>query len=352
MHQDTKVAWGLYASNCSDVDTFTDACIGCSDAGTTFGVAIVDELPPSARASCSAVPNTFATGQLLRLPPSWATTSAPNATRALSVLNWSKTRALLQLLIAIFPLAECESRQIASRSKSAGAPKHAHSRHAALTVCCPNLRRSCAFAGYVKVDTDTFLNVRQLRATLLWHLPLNAPMPDYVGRALRLFSFRGSPLTYMQGGAFVLSRRAAAWLPQWEPGEWNDCPNRVLRDVNDPATDRLMRSSCFVRQTSDYAEDLYVGIAMHEARPNLSAMNHPCFLTIRKSPNTTGNLFRDMAERRIKRFCNGCPVTVHPLKGRNLFEVRRLADGCPRGRAAPLPMSGRAKRSRARGALP
>lgn len=87
------------------------------------------------------------------------------------------------------------------------------------------------------------------------------PPPKLTSPYTPHFSFKGRPLTYMQGGAFVLSHSAANSLQQWTPGEWSACPNKVIHDIVDPITDGLMRASCFVQQTSDYAEDLCACLA-------------------------------------------------------------------------------------------
>jgi hypothetical protein len=284
------IAWGVYAASCASVEEFSRACIGCASPNN-FGVALLDDPPRASTLTleCAGV-RAFPTSQLL---PESNTASIPLSTMAASssamgasrrsLHNWAKTTALLRLLTAIFPLCE----------------------------------------WYIKVDTDTFLHLVQLRARLLWHLPLNATQPpDYVGRALHLFSYRGAPLTYMQGGAVVLSRRAAMALTVWQPGNWSACPNRVLRDVKNRKVDAQMRSRCFVRQTSDYAEDLFTGIAMHEG--GFSAMGHPCMLSLESDGNATG--LRKFLRSRLPR-CNGCPISVHPLKSdAALRKMRRMAD--------------------------
>ena len=122
MAPDTVVAWGLYAANCSDVESFMQACIGCKDAAHAHSIVIVDELP----APCGGVTHSFPTSQLLRAPVpkkrsqmaaeplsssvgrvgSSAGGVGSSARRVASILNWQKTRTLLRLLTVIYPLAE------------------------------------------------------------------------------------------------------------------------------------------------------------------------------------------------------------------------------------------------------
>ena len=62
-------------------------------------------------------------------------------------------------------------------------------------------------AWYVKLDTDTFFNIQRLRISLV--PPSAIEPPHYVGKPMRVFSYKRAPLTYMQGGAYVLSHTAA-----------------------------------------------------------------------------------------------------------------------------------------------
>ena len=338
MHQDTKVAWGLYASNCSDVDLQMHALAARmlaqhleSPLSMSYHHRRGHHAPPCQHVCDGATAEAPAFMGNYQCPPPPPSPSSTGPRRRL--LRRSSPSSLLQSVSL--------ARLRRDRSRPARQSMHIHVVRAHRGL--PKPARSCASQGTSRW-TPTPSSMFVTSATLLWHLPLNAPMPDYVGRALSC-SRSGSPLTYMQGGAFVLSRRAAAWLPQWDQGS-GTTPNRVLRDVN---TDRPCgaRALCARRRTTPRISTWASQCTRHDQPLG----DEPPVLP--HHPEVTQhdrNLFRDMAERRIKRFC-GCPVTVHPLKGRNLFEVRSSPTGAHAG-GTRLPMSGRAKRSRARGALP
>lgn len=146
MRSDATIAWGVYAPSCAQVDAFADACIGCATRGLTFGVAIVDILTSSSSggssassnstaastSSCAGATHAFPASQFLAPPPttllssstllasssssSLLPSSSPSSSspspsterinRTASLLNWSKTRALVRLVVALFPLAD------------------------------------------------------------------------------------------------------------------------------------------------------------------------------------------------------------------------------------------------------
>ena len=158
--QRANIAWGVYARDCSEVKAVASACIGCQDRAT-HGLAIVDRFQLSREAKlsperCNGVQHTVLAAHVL--PPA----RSANATPASDLRLWPKTQALFQLLLRHVPGA----------------------------------------MFYLKLDTDTFLNVRRLREDLLSGISWGetAP-PDYLGKPLRIFRFHGTKLTHMQGGA-------------------------------------------------------------------------------------------------------------------------------------------------------
>ena len=73
------------------------------------------------------------------------------------------------------------------------------------------------------------------------------------------------------------------------------------------------------------------GVAMREA--GFTAMRHPCFVAI--DSNGSASQLRRFLERRLPR-CNGCPVSVHPLKSdAALLKMRRMVEASRR--CAPVP---------------
>ena len=155
--------------------------------------------------------------------------------------------------------------------------------------------------------------------------------------------------------AIVLSQRAAITLARWELGKWAACPNRVLRDTHSAATDARMRRTCVVKQTSTYAEDLYTGIVMAQAK--MRPMRHACMLALEAGellplpPSDGGVDATDVSVReelqaallrRLARCHDGCPISVHPLKtNRSMWNVRTAVSDCPRTRhGKPITASG------------
>lgn len=339
------IAWGVYGRNCAEVERFVHACVGCA-APNTYGVALLDS-----GGLCACVTAAASIASMLPLTHR-ASASLPLPEDAADRRYWPRTHALFQLL----------------------------------TTRVPSSR------WYVKLDTDTFFNVRELRAALFGSgggQPLAPAMvgrrrmnssaalgsggggslpgsatSDYLGKEMRLFAYKGQRLTYMQGGAYVLSRRAALAAAACELGAWRRCPNRVFEDLSNPRTNLIMRNSCWVPQT--IAEDLYVGVCMHEAR--LAATAQPCMLSLRAATthaatpggvnatasNAAGVAIRpsvraaaatERLEARAEakaeadtrsRFVRSrgrclCPITAHPLKSASMLEWvrnRSRARGC------------------------
>jgi hypothetical protein len=234
----TIIAWGVYGRGCSEIEAFSKACIGCTERNT-YGLALLDapKVDSSATASysswrCAGTTHTFLVEQVLvyRKPNS--------STPASDLRYWPRTQALLKQLTTTIP-------------------------HATF---------------YVKLDTDTFLNVQRLRTALLSGLSFgDASAPDYIGKPLRIFSFKGLNITHMQGGGYVLSRRAAVAAATCELGSWRECPSSVFRDMNNKNADRMIRQRCDWPATN--AEDLMTGVCMHMAR--MKPHSHPCMLTLR-----------------------------------------------------------------------
>ena len=140
-----RVAWGVYARTCREVDAVASACIGC-DSPNTRSVSIVDEAESSSAAAsstataaasiCRGTTYSFRTYDLL---PSRAGTAGGNAGAA-PIWNFDKVRALLGKLLLLVPDA----------------------------------------AWYVKLDTDAFLNVDRLRAILLFRINVRRPLEAHV----------------------------------------------------------------------------------------------------------------------------------------------------------------------------
>ena len=138
------------------------------------------------------------------------------------------------------------------------------------------LYSSCPIHTPPPIDT-AFLNVQRLRAALLIGLSYgDDAAPDYLGKPLRIFSFKGQNLTHMQGGGYVLSRRAAIAVATCELGPWRNCPSSVFRDMKDKNADAMIRQRCDWPATN--AEDLMTGVCMHQA--GMVPKPHPCMLTL------------------------------------------------------------------------
>lgn len=296
-----SVAWGVYARSCDEVDTFVSACIGCDDQHTT-GVVLIDAPRASDTAAhytrwqCGGVRrprrlHTFFASQLLpATPPS----DLPPTHRR----YWPRTRALMRQMAALAPHA----------------------------------------AYYIKADSDALLNVLALRAAI----PPGAA--DYIGKPMSVFEFQGAPLTYMQGGAFVLSRPAALRLATCKLGSWRHCPPSVFTDISSAAGDRRIHERCDSPQTN--AEDLLTGVCvMHLANASVVAvprpLGHPCFRTlgrgtIQHRQHLRADSVSALSEvgERLRRARGGlcrCPISAHPLPGSLLLQAARnltIADGC------------------------
>lgn len=341
------IAIGMYSRTCAAVDDFTAACIGCLPPPAAAAqrphrvrlFALVDELPPSGRClgthtydADDLVPELAA----LRASHGLQTADAWRRSGTLaSSLNLPKLRAVMRLMVV-------------------GAPRASY---------------------YLKVDTDTLLSIPTLRRSLLGHVPAAAhrsngtadaasstssptdgggdqgssrgapplrplpaspppPLPDYIGRGIRIFMYRGARLTFMQGSAVAFSPRAASALARWtdDATPWLRCPNRWLRDVNNHTADRLMRTRCFIRETSSYAEDLYTGMLLTDA--NVTAAHHQCMINMQAplgSGATSGHGVIRLMSQRVRRCVGRCPISVHPLKtNATLWLARRYleAQGC------------------------
>jgi hypothetical protein len=291
------LAFGMYARHCAEVNAFMLACVGCV-APSVVGVAMVDAVPASGR--CAGVAHTVESAAVL-----------PRRVEPLDPADmryWPRTHALFQLLVARAPRA----------------------------------------AWFVKLDADTFFNADELRAVLgVRAAQLAAAHVDYIGKELRLFSYKGARLVYMQGGGYVLSARAARAAAACTLGSWRRCPNRVFEDLHNKQVNAQIRRSCFVPQT--IAEDLYMGTCMQEA--NFTPSAQPCMLTlgaatVHAGENQTQHANSSAARHAVMRHSDhdvrsrmgrllktrcACPITVHPLKsaGQLLWvRNRSLERGC------------------------
>lgn len=179
------LALGMYARHCREFAAWHRAFIPTGNVSVTL---MLDE---AATADCAAADATRLTASRLD--------QATLKLRSSGVrVNWQKTRALFTLLVELQPTA----------------------------------------TWYVKVDTDTLLNGPSL-ARVLGRAGAAAEPPQYIGKPMRLFTFRGSrKFVYMQGGAYALSRAAAVAMGGCPRGEWAACPNRFLVDVNNNRTVR------------------------------------------------------------------------------------------------------------------
>jgi len=243
------VAWGTYAPTSQEVATFARSCVACE---RSCSAAVLDQLPVAGHAPC---PTTVI---------ALMATVLPAGLRNLTIkINFQKTRALFQLL----------------------------------TRVCPDA------AWYVKADTDSFVHLRRLSASL-HSLPQSI---TYVGREMRLFSFKGRQLSYMQGGVYALSQRAARAVSMCRLGSWITCPTRVIADVVNEKSNRKMRNRCFVWNIL-FNDDLYTGICVKEAglagHGGLGLHHHPCMVS---HPDGKAR------SRHSRRACK-CPITEHALK--------------------------------------
>lgn len=223
-----------------------------------------------------------------------------------------------------------------------------------------------------------FVNMYQLRASLLAGQPPDAPLPDYIGKPLQTFAFRGINFSHMQGGGYVLSRRAALIVASCRLGAWRLCPSAALQDKRNARADAANARRCDAPATN--AEDVYVGLCirfLHDRMPSeLIARPHPCMLTMRaatrhargraghaaaatstspqqslsQAPSggsagtaSAGALgsteltteLSAPSQRVLHRFKNhpscACPITAHPFKERGMLMMARdasIAKGC------------------------
>lgn len=282
-HLNGFMAIGLYSPTCEAATKFVKACNGCVRLHRTLRIiAMLDTLPQlqPAASCCSEIDVSVRTASVLS-----NTTLALQASGAR--INFYKTRALLRLLLTHAPAA----------------------------------------SYYVKADTDALLNLPLLQL-LLTELP--API-DYLGRSMRLFNLRKegrawfnlstghtgstrqrmSRFVYMQGGAYVLSRRAAASLCADCPrGPWSTCPGRFWRDVHNETAARISDGACLSQDLS-FNDDLYTGACMAEAAgrlPDFTIAAHPCFWSIPATSHHSTPFWYGLRER-----C-ACPLSVHALK--------------------------------------
>ena len=323
---ESNIAWGAYARSCHDIDTLSDACIGCRDR-RTLSIAVLDDATHSPlgqehvhkHTSCGGVTRTFLLSRLLgrrwsRASGNW-TSEVAAAAPLRSVSNWDRMHAMMRQLVVSAPAAD----------------------------------------WLLKVDCDAFLNLRQLRATLLDKVQFSSTRPpDYYGRPIKVFTYKGERLTFFQGGAYVLSRRAALAVAACRQAQWRRCPNRLLQDTSNAAVNAQLKASCVIRQTSTYAEDLWVGVCLHEASREVaggleSSAHNQCMLTMfggAQEPLATGagvvaaetNTTRRLmplhldaeqekavwrkAKLNVARKC-ACPISVHPLKSVALLQRMR-----------------------------
>jgi hypothetical protein len=196
-------------------------------------------------------------------------------------------------------------------------------------------------AWFVKIDTDAFFNVERLRVALLMRINFFHPRPpDYFGRPLSHYALDGKRFVFMQGGAYILSNRAARVVADCELGALRKCPNRHLSDVANPAMAATMAKSCLVPQTDGH-DDVYSGVCIHKA--GLEPSEHECMLTLFGGVNARGGLDEQdssdglKAWRKIRlvlrRKCR-CPITAHPFKQAALLaRMRNFSEssGCGRG---------------------
>lgn len=144
----------------------------------------------------------------------------------------------------------------------------------------------------------------------------------------------------MQGGAYVLSHRAAKAVASCALGPIRDCPNKFLQDVRNAKESARMRSSCVVHQTAGH-DDLFTGVCLHQAslqlRTGFESSEHECMLTLFGGANARGALDAQdstdgaaawhKARMVVKRKCR-CPITAHPFKHQSLLlRMRNFSEG-------------------------
>ena len=116
---------------------------------------------------------------------------------------------------------------------------------------------------------------RRLRTVLIQE-GLAGRSTDYFGRTIKLFGYKEHNLTHLQGGGYVLSRRAAIALAACKHGPWRNCPpasrGGVFRDIHNRAADKVIQSRCDTNQVN--AEDLLTGVCMYEA--GIVPAHNPC----------------------------------------------------------------------------
>ena len=181
---------------------------------------------------------------------------------------------------------------------------------------------------YIKIDTDTFLNVPQL----LLVLAAADGRADYLGKSMFLFDLREGQthfhidppqqFTYMQGGMYALSRRAAvavASCPQ-RGGPWLTCPNQYFTDVSNSRVGGAMEQSCVRKGATDNSkEDLLVGACVAETaqmHAQMTLRTHPCIVNqgYREEIFAEAGYWRDIFRHEwVKQLC-GCPVALHSIK--------------------------------------
>ena len=283
------IAWGVYAADCSAVDAFAGGCVGCADA-RTHGVALIDRR--TVRRDWSTSPASggrvrrHGTGRSARRYATWRCRGADHTFLASRVLQprtpgtpvpaselrfWPKTQALFQLMLLAVPDAD----------------------------------------WFLKLDTDAFFNARQMRHQLLNNIPWDqAHPPDYLGKPMRIFNYKGTNLTYMQGGAYILSARAARAVATCVLGAWRVCPGRVFSDHNNNQADSWIHEHCDAPETN--AEDLYVGVwCAPPMRRQLAPHHRPLYTPHRFA---TLHLSPRLAPSAVGRPANAlCPCDRVPL---------------------------------------
>jgi hypothetical protein len=272
------VAWGTYARACSpDVTGLVEACIGCEQ---RCSVMMVDRLPVAGEL-CATTADVVLSASALH----------PGLARLHEkFVQFQKTKVLFGLLAS-----------------------------------------SCSRASfYLKADTDAYVDLPLLSASLL---VAPAASADYIGKLMQQFSFKGARLTYMQGGAYVLSRRAATAVGSCALGEWFRCPNSVLNDTlcqgPKPAAACVHRGvthRCFTWHQT-FTEDLFTGICLREAAlaGGVAHYHHPCMIAKNNRHATSHN-----ARWACLRTGAKCFVSEHPFKTRAALHIvkKRNAKAC------------------------
>jgi len=278
-----EIAIGMYAPSCIDVQAAVDACIGCLSDPRIRVVAMLDAfvdgdrciIRPKSQMNCTSTGSTGSSPDACRqdhvermeaVLPAGVLMLKKTGAR----INFQKTRALFSLMVQRAPQA----------------------------------------TWYVKTDTDALLNLVQLRRLLAVEPTRSS---DYVGKPVRIFSLRptqthfnsSARFVYMQGGLYVLSRRAARSLADCPRGpctprpqlataradataycprsaDWTRCPNAFFVDVNNKTVAR--QQAKFSYSETDCAshsvfnnDDLYTGACMREA--NMVAAPSSCFFS-------------------------------------------------------------------------